>query len=129
MPPLDFALGHVFQRTMSFSLPPSLLLLLLLVLGDVEEKAEAGPPFLTIRSERMISFTFPRTGTRPHATGEVHSAAVYAILPVTVGRCGCVEGNNCSVMCGERISCGRGFVRSEGRRSWRMRIAKRSHNQ
>lgn len=27
------------------------------------------------------------------------------------------------MICGERISCGSGEMRSEGRRSWRMRIA------
>ena len=77
IPPLPLALGHVFQRTMSFS--PPLLRLLLLVSGFVGEKVEPEgeeQPFLTMRSERTISLTFPRTGTRPHATGDVHSAAV-----------------------------------------------------
>lgn len=115
------AFGQVFQRTINFSFPAVPVaeeeVLVGLVVGDVEV------PFLIIRSDKMMSLTLPRTGTRPHATGLVHSAAVYAILPVTVGRCGCVEGKSLSVIWGERISCGRGEMRREGRRSWRILIA------
>jgi hypothetical protein len=70
-----------------------------------------------------MSFTLPKNGSRPHATGDVQSAAVYAIRPVTDGRCGCVEGKRRRVICGERISWGRGVARRVGSRSWRTRIA------
>jgi hypothetical protein len=33
-------------------------------------------PFLTMRSDRILSLTFPTTGTLPQATGAVHRAAV-----------------------------------------------------
>lgn len=104
---LDFP--HVSHLTMSFSLHKC---------AGVDV-----PPFLIIRSDNILSFTLPTTGTRPHATGAVHNAAVYAILPLTVGRCGCVEGKRWRLMCGERISCGSGDIRSVGRLSWRIRIA------
>ena len=39
-----------------------------------------------MRSDRMVSLTLPTSGMRPQATGAVHSAAMYAILPETVGR-------------------------------------------
>ena len=80
-------------------------------------------PFLTMRSDRILSFTFPMTGTLPHATGAVHSAAVYAILPPTVGRWGCVDGERWRLMCGERMSCGSGDTKRVGSRSWRTLMA------
>jgi ribosome-binding ATPase YchF (GTP1/OBG family) len=43
-------------------------------------------PFFTMRSDIILSFTFPSTGTWPHATGAVHSAAAYENFPLTVGR-------------------------------------------
>jgi hypothetical protein len=78
---------------------------------------------LIIRSERISNLTFPTRGIRPHAIGEVHSAAEYATRPETVGRWGCVEGKRWRVICGERISCGRGDCSKVGMRSWRMRRA------
>jgi hypothetical protein len=108
-PPLSSDFPHVSHLTMSFSLSDC---------GD-----EHVPPFLTIRSESILSFTLPTTGTRPHATGAVHRAAVYAIFPRTVGRCGCVEGNKWRLMCGERMSCGRGDTSNVGKLSCRIRIA------
>ena len=77
--------------------------------------------WLTMRSERISSFTLPMMGTRFQAMGEVHSAAMYATLPETTGRYGCVEGNRWSEMFGDRISCGRGDCRRVGSRSCSMR--------
>lgn len=34
------------------------------------------PPFFTMRSDNILSFTLPTTGTLPHATGAVQRAAV-----------------------------------------------------
>ena len=76
-----------------------------------------------MRSDNILSFTLPTTGTLPHATGAVHNAAVYAILPLTVGRCGCVEGNRWRLIWGERMSCGSGDTNSVGRRSCKIRMA------
>lgn len=103
-------LPHVCHLTISFSL-------------RICAGAEGPQPFLTIRSDRILSFTLPTTGTRPHATGAVHSAAVYASFPLTVGRWGCVEGNRWRLMCGERMSDGSGELRRFGRRSWRILMA------
>lgn len=61
--PFSFSdLPHVSHLTISFSLSR--------FVGAQE------PPFLTMRSDSMFSFTLPTTGTRPHATGAVHNAAV-----------------------------------------------------
>jgi len=70
----------------------------------------------------MVRRTFPTTGTRPHATGAVQRAALYASLPETVGRWGCVEGKRWREIEGERISWGSGEARRLGRvecRIWR----------
>lgn len=82
-------LPHVSHLTMSLSWPAS---------------PPPHAPFFTMRSDKIFSLQSPTTGTRPHATGAVHKAAVYASLPLTVGRLGCVEGNSSRLICGERIS-------------------------
>lgn len=61
-----------------------------------------------------MSCTLPTMGTHPHATGAVHNAARYAIRPLTAGKCGCVDGNKCSEMEGDRIFCGSGVFRIFG---------------
>ena len=106
--PLSLDFPHVFHRTMSFSLP---------------EPWSRLPPFLIIRSERIVNFTLPTTGTLPQATGAVHNAATYAIRPDTFGRCGCVEGNRCNEIWGESISCGRGCASRVGSCSCNTRTA------
>jgi hypothetical protein len=75
------------------------------------------PPFLTIRSDRIVSFTLPTRGTLPQATGAVHKAATYAIRPVTVGRCGCVDGKRWRLILGDRMSEGSGDCRRVGKLS------------
>jgi len=80
------------------------------------------------RSERIVRRTFPTTGIRPHATGAVQRAALYASLPETVGRWGCVEGKRWREIEGERSSWGRGVARSLGRVSWRIWSAGRHVN-
>lgn len=62
-------------------------------------------------------------GTRFHAIGDVHRAAMYATRPDTVGRYGCVEGKRWREMLGDRISCGKGDCRRVGRRSCKTRRA------
>ena len=79
---------------------------------------------LTILSDKISNLTFPTRGTLPHASGEVHNAAIYATRPCTTGRCGCVDGNKWSDICGERIDDGKGDWRRDGRRGWRVRRAK-----
>ena len=83
--PLPFLLGSVRQRTTSFSS---------LRLPDCSSSSEGAvmKPERTIFSLRISSLTLPTTGTQPHATGAVKSAARYGIRPRTTGRCGCVEG-------------------------------------
>ena len=81
------------------------------------------PPWRTMRSDKIVSFTLPTSGMRPQATGAVHNAATYAILPETVGRCGWVEGKRWRVMRGESVSEGSGVCRSVGRLSWSVLIA------
>jgi hypothetical protein len=76
-----------------------------------------------MRSDIMVNLTLPTSGILPQATGAVHSAAIYAILPDTEGKCGCVEGNKTRLMRGERTSEGRGVCNSVGRCSWRVLIA------
>ena len=76
-----------------------------------------------MRSDSISRRTLPTMGTRFQAIGEVQSAAMYATLPETVGRYGCVEGKRWSEMLGDKISCGKGDCRRVGRRSWRMRRA------
>ncbi len=48
---------------------------------------------------------------------------MYATLPETAGRYGCVEGKRWSEMLGDRISCGKGDCRRVGRCSRIMRRA------
>ena len=57
-----------------------------------------------MRSDIISSFTLPTIGMRFHAMGDVHSAAVYATRPETVGRCGCVVGKRWRDMFEARIS-------------------------
>lgn len=65
----------------------------------------------------------PRIGRLLQATGTVQSAARYKTLPLTLGRCGCVEGKRCSVICGESSSLGSGLIRMVGRRGDSFRRA------
>ena len=76
-----------------------------------------------MRSERMSRVTLPTSGTRPQVMGEVQRAAWLATRPEALGRCGCVEGKRWRVICGERISGGRGEASRVGRRDWRTRRA------
>lgn len=81
------------------------------------------PPWRTMRSDKIVSFTLPTRGMRPQATGAVQSAATYAIRPDTVGRCGWVEGKRWRLMRGESVSDGSGVCRSVGRFSWSILMA------
>jgi hypothetical protein len=67
-----------------------------------------------MRSDRMLNSTLPISGTLPHATGAVQRAATYAIRPETVGRCGCVDGKRCRLICGDKTSDGSGSFNSVG---------------
>ena len=79
------------------------------------------PPFRTILSLKISSLTLPTSGILPQATGAVHRAATYAIRPETFGRCGCVDGKRCRLICGERMSDGKGDCRSVGSLSCKVR--------
>lgn len=80
-------------------------------------------PARTMRSLRICSFTFPTSGTLLHATGTVHSAARYRVRPLTVGRCGCVEGKRWRLTVGARISGGSVLYSMVGRRGESVRKA------
>lgn len=80
-------------------------------------------PARTMRSLRIWSLTLPTSGTLLHATGTVHNAARYNVRPLTVGRCGWVDGKRWRLTFGARISGGRVLYRIVGRRGDRVRSA------
>lgn len=107
--------GSVFHRTTNRSSPQSCL---------SPCSGSRRVPARTIRSLRICSFTLPTSGTLLHATGTVHSAARYNVRPLTVGRCGCVEGNRWRLTLGARISGGRVLYKMVGRRGESVRRAR-----